>query len=148
MSAYFHTCARVVFMLAVIYVYASNAHSEALTDQQTVAAQLTLSIKPGLCLRYAKGERCDVTVIASWFAPSGGERCLFSEVQPNSAIKCWRNTDEGVAEIDVSIVDDLRFWLSDSNGELVLVEKVLAIATVVKSQKRERHGRRHIWNLI
>lgn len=121
------------------------AHAE--SDKENTA-QISITIKPGLCLRFARGERCDVDVDIKWRAGQLGRYCVFSESNTASPIKCWDRAASGQVDTKVSIEGDLRFWLSDQQGSTVLAETVLRLATVIKNQNRDRHGRRHIWNLI
>lgn len=118
------------------------------TVQAAQTASIRLSVKPGLCLRFAKTERCTLEVQIDWLSSEAGKYCVFSELDRNRAIRCWASSSRGRTQTTVSIEDDVTFWLSGESGKRVHAEKTLKIANVVNNEKRSRHNRRHIWNLI
>lgn len=136
--------ARRVLLSAVVLAFTCLATP--VRAEQT--ASIRLSVKPGLCLRFAKTERCTLEVHIDWFSSEAGEYCIFSELDRTEAIRCWVRSSHGQTQTTVSIEEDVKFWLSDQSGELVHAEKSLKIANVVNNEKRSRHNRRHIWNLI
>jgi len=109
--------------------------------------ELTLKIKPHLCLRYAEKDSCKIEVLTTWRAQQAGDYCLHSSAD-EQAIECWRMS-KGDSHTELRVLnDDLSYWLSHPDSPAKLVEKTVEIATIVKNGKRKVRSRRHIWSLI
>jgi len=110
--------------------------------------ELTITVKPKLCLRYSSADICDVEVEVSWNDTVEADYCLFSDQAPEDHIRCWQGVNQAQLSELRSLEADLTYWLSLPGQTNKLVEAKVELATIVSSERRRSSRRRHVWNLI
>lgn len=116
-------------------------------DDPSTNLELTLRVKPTLCLRYSTGESCKLTIEVIWRDIAPSSYCLHSQ-QDLQPLQCWTSSKGEMLTDDREMSEDLIYWLSKPGEPDKLVTATVAMATVVEDEKRTRTRRRHIWNLI
>ena len=116
-------------------------------DSPPNSLELTLRVKPTLCLRYSTGESCKLTIEVIWRDSAPNSYCLHSQ-QDQQPLQCWTSSTGEMLTDDREMSEDLIYWLSRPGEPDKLVTATVAMATVVEDEKRTRTRRRHIWNLI
>lgn len=108
---------------------------------------LTLTVKPHLCLRHADGDECRVEVIIDWRSNTAANFCLFSDLDKTS-LQCWDHQQNG-NRIELRVIsEDLNYWVSIEGTSEKLAQRSVKIATLVSDERRSLRQRRHIWSLI
>ena len=131
--------------LLFIFINPASAEINAEVEEPT-SLELELRVKPSLCLTYSSEEDCSLTVEVIWNNSKASNLCLFN-VQEETPIECWENTQNATLTEERIMNEDLVYWLSPPGENTPLVTAKVEMASIVEDERRHR-SRRHIWNLI
>jgi hypothetical protein len=92
-----------------------------------------LIIKPSVCMVKKLGDSCTMKVKVTWRNTQPIDACLF---QDDLRLKCWENTLDINDDLEISLVQDMKFTLK--NNENVLAYQHIKINTALPKKYRRR----------
>ena len=112
-----------------------------------VAPSADMHIKPKLCVRGTSAEQCQLNVTITWRGNSAGEYCLYSD-QSLQPLRCWVQQTRGNTKDDVSITQDLDYWLAWQLDNDELARRTLKVLTAKSDDRRRARRRRLVWSVF
>ena len=92
-----------------------------------------LIIKPSVCMVKKLGDNCKMKVKIIWQNTQPIDACLF---QNKLRLKCWENTLDINAYLDITLDQNLKFTLK--NNEKILAYQHIKINTALPKKYRRR----------
>ena len=110
------------------------------------ADDVTLSVKPVLCILDEQTTACDMGFIVTWESAEDGYYCLYHHFA-TAPLRCWQRARNGQHEERRSVDESFQFWLNrDGNDEPVATAAVEVMIAAPADRRRTRRTR-HIWDL-
>ncbi len=113
----------------VIYLFVFGLVLQPLSASSTSQ----LIIKPSVCMVKKLGDSCRMKVKVIWQNAHPIDACLF---QDSLRLKCWENTLDINADLEISLDQDMKFTLK--NNEKVLAYQHIKINTALPKKYRRR----------
>jgi len=146
----------VVLLLPCCTVYAQNKSEAHTSTSNTYSAQVTLTIKPTICVA-SRGERtCASTMDIDWTSSLPGDFCLYSNAtktqevaltKPGQPLQCWSDRDSGYHRDRVILDKHLDYWISDAKSQQRMTKVTVKIALLKPHRKYPRRRSRLPWSL-
>lgn len=102
---------------------------------------VTLTLKPKMCVLSRLGEDCQDELNINWQASSAINVCLY-QAQSSMPLACWENAQEGYHHTLLSTANSLAFLLRSSKKHKPLASETFE---VLHDHKQFRRARRNAW---
>lgn len=99
----------------------------------SASSKSQLIIKPSVCMVKKLGDRCKMKVKVIWQNTQPIDACLF---QDNLRLRCWENTLDINADLEISLDQDMKFTLK--NNKKILAYQHIKINTALPKKYRRR----------
>lgn len=106
---------------------------------------LTLEVRPRVCVRLASEETCAMHLQIRWQAEHERDVCLRFAGDENS-LQCWQAQRQGVWEMSFERDNNTTVQLVDPVSEAVLLESLIPV--ISRDLRDTRRRRRHVWSIL
>lgn len=106
--------------------------------------EITLSVKPVLCITDRRTPVCDMSFLVIWQSATSGYYCLYSDLD-DAAIRCWTEENGGEVEDERTVRESFSYWLSEDVERVAQVE--VEVLRLDSDDRRRRRRSRHVWDI-
>lgn len=107
---------------------------------------MTLSVKPVLCITDARSPSCDIAFLVAWESEHIGHYCLYNDFA-NEALRCWTDRRDGQLS-DGRVVDEtFRYWMTGDDATVKLAEVAVEVLRLDSDDRRRKRRTRHVWDI-
>ena len=116
----------------------------ALPVQADSDAEMTLTVKPVLCITDRRTPECEMSFLVIWQSATSGYYCLYNDLT-ETPIRCWNERREGEVQDERTVRESFSYWMTDE------IERVAEVAVEVlymdSDDRRRRRRTRHVWDI-
>lgn len=106
--------------------------------------EITLSVKPVLCITDRRTPACDMSFLVVWESATSGYYCLYTDLA-DAAIRCWTEEKSGEVEDERTVNESFSYWLSEDVERVAQVE--VEVLRMDSDDRRRRRRSRHVWDI-
>jgi|GEM_PF-6292548 len=107
---------------------------------ELTSADVTLIIKPNICVAARGEEYCISSFDISWYSKRSGDFCLGTG-QQKQTLKCWEAAESGFYVHKINISKDQSYWLTSVNAEILWARSTVKYAALKPHRKNGRRSR-------
>ncbi|KZN43841.1 DUF3019 domain-containing protein [Pseudoalteromonas luteoviolacea] len=93
-----------------------------------------LKVKPMICMVKSIGQICEMTIAIQWQTTTAQDVCLYQDTQQ---LKCWQDTQQAKAKLNISLEQDMTFSLKNARMETLTSQKVKVNAALSRKYRRK-----------
>ena len=117
----------------------------ALCDDEVVE-DMTLTVKPLLCITDSRNPSCDMTFLVVWQSALTGYYCLFSDLD-DAPVRCWNAAHTGRQSDERSVRENFSYWMTDRDPGSRLAEVTVEVLRMDSDDRRRKRRTRHVWDI-
>jgi hypothetical protein len=110
-------------------------------------AQVTLKVKPLLCVTDRVTPSCDMAFLVRWFSESPGNYCLSSDLQ-TAPLRCWDEASLGEANERRRVTAPFAYWLSLPGSTERLASTQIEVLRLDAGDRKRQRRTRHVWDIL
>lgn len=110
------------------------------------ADDMTLTVKPVLCITDKRNPSCEMSFLVMWESRSTGYYCLFNDFG-DAPVRCWSEKREGRLTDDRTVQTDFSYWMKGTDGEARLAQVDVEVLRMDSDDRRRRRRTRHVWDI-
>ena len=110
------------------------------------AEDMTLSVKPVLCITDKRNPSCDMAFLVVWQSALTGYYCLFNDFG-DAAVHCWSEEREGRLTDERTVQTDFSYWMTGTDPETRLAQVDVEVLRMDSDDRRRKRRTRHVWDI-
>lgn len=110
------------------------------------ADDMTLSVKPLLCITDSRNEVCEMSFLIVWESGKRGYYCLFNDYG-EAPMRCWNEEREGRLTDDLNVRETFSFWMAGTDAARRLAEVRVEVLRMDSDDRRRSRRTRHVWDI-
>lgn len=118
----------------------------ALAVAEEASDDMTLTVKPLLCVTDNLNPSCDMSFLIVWQSIATGYYCLFSDFT-DAPMYCWSEERTGELNDDRTVTQDFSFWMTGTDAGARLAEVKVEVLRMDSDDRRRRRRTRHVWDI-
>lgn len=119
----------------------------ALAVPPTAAAEeLTLSVKPVLCITDNRNPSCNMAFLVVWRSALTGYYCLFNDFD-DAPMRCWNAASEGEQSDERTVRENFSYWMTDEDLASRLAVVTVEVLRMDSDDRRRKRRTRHVWDI-
>ena len=119
----------------------------ALALSETAAAEdMTLSVKPVLCITDNRNPSCDMAFLVVWQSALTGYYCLFNDFA-DAPVRCWNEEREGELSDERQVQENFSYWMTDRDLASRLAVVTVEVLRMDSDDRRRKRRTRHVWDI-
>lgn len=118
----------------------------ALAVAEEASDDMTLTVKPLLCVTDNLNPSCDMSFLIVWQSIATGYYCLFSDFT-DAPMHCWSEERTGELNDDRTVTQDFSFWMTGTDAGARLAEVKVEVLRMDSDDRRRRRRTRHVWDI-
>lgn len=116
----------------------------ALADETT--DDVTLTVKPLLCVTDKRNPSCDMSFLVVWQSSSTGYYCIFNDFAEDP-VRCWTEERTGQVNDDRNVRQNFSYWITGGDLASRLAEVKVEVLRMDSDDRRRRRRTRHVWDI-
>ena len=117
----------------------------ALSDDAT-AEDMTLSVKPVLCITDKRNPTCDMAFLVVWKSALTGYYCLFNDFG-DAPVRCWNEDRTGELSDERTVQENFSYWMTDRDLASRLAVVTVEVLRMDSDDRRRKRRTRHVWDI-
>lgn len=118
----------------------------ALAPADETAEDVTLNVKPVLCITDNRNPSCDMSFLVMWQSAIAGYYCVFNDFAEDP-VRCWTEERAGRLNDDRNVRQNFSYWLTGSDSASRLAEVSIEVLRLDSDDRRRRRRTRHVWDI-
>ena len=114
--------------------------------QDAAAENMTLSVKPVLCITDKRNPTCDMAFLVVWQSGLTGYYCLFNDFD-DAPVRCWNEERAGELSDERTVQEDFSYWMTDRDLVSRLAEVTVEVLRMDSDDRRRKRRTRHVWDI-
>lgn len=114
--------------------------------QDAAAENVTLSVKPVLCITDKRNPTCDMAFLVVWQSVLTGYYCLFNDFD-DAPVRCWNEERAGELSDERTVQEDFSYWMTDRDLVSRLAEVTVEVLRMDSDDRRRKRRTRHVWDI-
>ncbi len=123
-------------LLPALLVAAENAAAE----------DMTLSVKPVLCITDKRNPSCDMAFLVVWQSALTGYYCLFNDFG-DDPVRCWNEERTGELSDERTVQENFSYWMTDRDLASRLAVVTVEVLRMDSDDRRRKRRTRHVWDI-
>lgn len=123
-------------LLLVVSINAERAYAE----------EVTLTVKPVLCIVDSRTPSCDMSFLVVWQSGSTGYYCLFNDFG-DAPVRCWSEERAGEVTDARTVQESFSYWMTGTDGEARLAQVEVEVLRMDSDDRRRKRRTRHVWDI-
>lgn len=133
-------------LLALLFLININSSYSQDIDMPLDSSEITLTIKPNICVAPRGQESCISTIDISWISARKGNYCLNSNLSIQD-LKCWENNDHGFYQHKLTFKQNITYVMSDQLKKVELVNAMMKFKSLKPHRKYKKRRSRFPWSI-
>ena len=125
--------------LALILPLLAMAHD-------ATAEEMTLSVKPVLCITDKRNPTCDMAFLVVWQSALTGYYCLFNDFG-EAPVRCWNEERTGKLSDERTVQENFSYWMTDRDLASRLAVVTVEVLRMDSDDRRRKRRTRHVWDI-
>ena len=110
------------------------------------AEDMTLSVKPVLCITDNRNPSCDMAFLVVWQSALTGYYCLFNDFG-DAPVRCWNEEHTGELSDERTVRENFSYWMTDRDLASRLAVVTVEVLRMDSDDRRRKRRTRHVWDL-
>ena len=110
------------------------------------AEDMTLSVKPVLCITDKRNPSCDMAFLVVWRTALTGYYCLFNDFD-DAPVRCWNEERAGELNDERTVQETFSYWMTDRNPASRLALVTVEVLRMDSDDRRRKRRTRHVWDI-
>ena len=110
------------------------------------ASEMTLRVKPLLCITDERSPVCEMSFLVVWESAAQGYYCLFNDYD-EEPVNCWTDASEGQLTDERHVHEPFSFWMTGSDTDERLAEVSVEVLRMDSEDRRRKRRTRHVWDI-
>ena len=110
------------------------------------AEDMTLSVKPVLCITDNRNPSCDMAFLVVWQSALTGYYCLFNDFG-DAPVRCWNEEHTGELSDERTVRENVSYWMTDRDLASRLAVVTVEVLRMDSDDRRRKRRTRHVWDL-
>ena len=110
------------------------------------AEDMTLSVKPVLCITDKRNPSCDMAFLVVWQSALTGYYCLFNDFG-DAPVRCWNEERTGELSDERTVRDNFSYWMTDGDLASRLAVVTVEVLRMDSDDRRRKRRTRHVWDI-
>jgi hypothetical protein len=114
--------------------------------EDEAAGDMTLSVKPVLCITDKRSPSCDMAFLVVWQSALTGYYCLFNDVG-DAPVRCWDEERAGELSDERTVRENFSYWMTDRDLASRLAVVTVEVLRMDSDDRRRKRRTRHVWDI-
>ena len=110
------------------------------------AEDMTLSVKPVLCITDKRNPSCDMAFLVVWQSALTGYYCLFNDFG-DAPVRCWNEERTGELSDERTVQQNFSYWMTDRDLASRLAVVTVEVLRLDSDDRRRKRRTRHVWDI-
>ena len=110
------------------------------------AEDMTLSVKPVLCITDKRNPSCDMAFLVVWQSALTGYYCLFTDFG-DAPVRCWNEERTGELSDERTVQQNFSYWMTDRDLASRLAVVTVEVLRLDSDDRRRKRRTRHVWDI-
>ena len=115
-------------------------------SEQAAAEDMSLSVKPVLCITDKRSPSCDMAFLVVWQSALTGYYCLFNDFD-DAPVRCWNEERAGELSDERTVRENFSYWMTDRNLASRLAVVTVEVLRMDSDDRRRKRRTRHVWDI-
>jgi hypothetical protein len=114
--------------------------------EDEAAGDMTLSVKPVLCITDKRSPSCDMAFLVVWQSALTGYYCLFNNFG-DAPVRCWDEERTGELSDERTVRENFSYWMTDRDLASRLAVVTVEVLRMDSDDRRRKRRTRHVWDI-
>lgn len=110
------------------------------------AEDMTLSVKPMLCITDKRNPSCDMAFLVVWQSALTGYYCLFNDFG-DAPVRCWNEERAGEVSDERTVRESFSYWMTDRDPASRIAVVTVEVLRMDSDDRRRKRRTRHVWDI-